>query len=198
VVIEGFGFDVSTPANNVVKFTASNGGTVTAPVLAAGGTQLHVRIPDTAVQGNVTVTVGSTTSNALLYSPPSPTQPASIDVVINSTDAVGAYQATISYDKSLVQLSSSNVKGGTGAGFTGNPTTINIDNTVGTVTINAFQTVSSPTGTFTVANLVFTPIKVGTTSLTLSGITLTNTAGNNLPTSRVSLSSGSLTVLRIP
>ena len=64
VVLEGTGFDVATPANNVVKFTASGGGTVTAPVLAAGGTQLHVRIPDTAAQGDVTVVKSSETAEA--------------------------------------------------------------------------------------------------------------------------------------
>ena len=67
VVLEGAGFDVGTPANNVVQFTSLGGSTVTAPVLAAGGTQLHVRIPDTAAQGNVTVTVGATTSNPITY-----------------------------------------------------------------------------------------------------------------------------------
>jgi hypothetical protein len=68
VVLEGTGFDVVTPANNVVQF-ASATGTVIAPVIAAGGTQLHVRIPATAIQGNVTVTVNASTSNPLTYVP---------------------------------------------------------------------------------------------------------------------------------
>jgi hypothetical protein len=67
VVLEGAGFDVGTPANNIVRFAASGGGTITAPVLAAGATQLHVRIPDTATQGDVTVTVGTSTSNPVQY-----------------------------------------------------------------------------------------------------------------------------------
>ena len=46
-----------------------NGATVTATVLQAGGTQLHVRIPDTAAAGNVTVTVSGVTSNAFIYHP---------------------------------------------------------------------------------------------------------------------------------
>jgi len=69
LVLEGAGFDVVAPANNIVRFTDSGGGTVIAPVLAAGGTQLHVTIPQTAVQGNVTVTVGAATSNPLSYTP---------------------------------------------------------------------------------------------------------------------------------
>ncbi len=53
------GFDVATLSNNIVKFTASGGGTVTATVLQSGGTQLQVKVPSSAAQGSVTVTVGS-------------------------------------------------------------------------------------------------------------------------------------------
>jgi sugar lactone lactonase YvrE len=198
VVLEGAGFDVATPANNVVKFTASGGATVTAPVLAAGGTQLHVRIPDTAAQGSVTVTVGATTSNPITYVPPPAMVSLSIDVVVNSANAVGSFQVTIGYNKNIVQLDVANVSGGTGAGFTGAPVTTNIDNATGTVTINTFQTGNSPTGAFTVAHLVFTPIAVGTSNLTLSGVTLTDTAGNDLPPYRIVLSSNSITVVSVP
>ena len=69
LVIEGGGFDIATPGNNIVKFAANGGGTVNAAVVMAGATQLHVRIPATAVQGNVTVTVGANTSNALAWTP---------------------------------------------------------------------------------------------------------------------------------
>jgi hypothetical protein len=193
LVLEGSGFDVITPANNIVKFTA-NSGTVNATVLQAGGTQLQVRVPETTVQGNVTVTLGSATSNALTYAPPSSLSPSSVDVVINSATAVGSYQVTISYDKNIVQLSSANVRGGTGAGFTGTPTTVNIDNTAGRVIINHFQTGNAPTGTFTVANLIFTPLATGTSALTLSGVTLTDTVANTLPATAVSLSSATISV----
>ena len=198
VVLEGAGFDVGIPANNVVKFTSLGGSTVTAPVLAAGGTQLHVRIPDTAAQGNVTVTVGAMTSNPITYTLPSAMVPSSIDVVVNSANPVGSFQVTIGYNKNVVQLDAANVTGGTGAGFTGAPVTINIDNTTGSVTINGFQTGNSPTGAFTVAHLVFTPIAAGTSNLTLSAVTLTDTAGNDLPANRIVLSSDSITVRRVP
>ena len=71
MILEGVGFDVFTPANNIVRFSAA-GGTVNATVLQAGGTQLQVRVPETAVQGPVTVKVGSATSNDLQYAPPAP------------------------------------------------------------------------------------------------------------------------------
>jgi hypothetical protein len=67
VILEGSGFDVANPANNVVRFSAANEATVTAPVLAAGSTLLHIRIPDGAIDGNVTVNVGGATSNAIAY-----------------------------------------------------------------------------------------------------------------------------------
>ncbi|MBI4474173.1 MAG: hypothetical protein HY646_15995 [Acidobacteria bacterium] len=197
LVLEGAGFDVVMPANNVVKFTSA-GGTVNATVVQVGGTQVQVKIPESAIPGNVNVTVGSTTSNAVTYSSPSATAPSSVDVVVNSTDAVGAYQVTIAYDKNIVQLTAANVKGGTGAGFTATPTAVNIDNLGGTVTLNAFQTGNSPAGTFTVANLVFTPVALGTTNLTLSGITLTDKSGANLPSNRISLSTGTITAVRVP
>ncbi|MBI4474083.1 MAG: IPT/TIG domain-containing protein, partial [Acidobacteria bacterium] len=198
LVLEGAGFNVSSPSANLVKFAAAGGATVNAKVLQAGGTQLHVRIPDGAVEGNVTVTVGSQNSNAVTYRAPALMIPASIDVVITSSVGVGLYQVTISFDKNVVQLQSANVKGGTGAGFAQAPTTINIDNSAGTVTLNAFQTSSAPTGTFTIANLTFTPVAVGTSNLTISNITLTNTNGDNLPATGMSLSSNTITVLRVP
>jgi len=190
ISLEGAGFDVVSPQNNVVKF-----GTLSATVLQSGGTQLQVRVPDNAVAGPLTVTVGATTSAPLQYNPSSNMVPASIDVVVNSANPVGSYQVTISYDKNIVQLSSANVRGGTGAGFANPPGTINIDNAAGTVTFNAFQVGNAPTGTFTVANLVFIPVAPGTSSLTLSGVTVTDTSGNDLPVNRLTLSSNSITIL---
>ena len=197
-MLEGAGFDTAFPANHIVQFASSRGGTVTAPVLAAGGTQLHVRVPDTAVDGNVTLTLGSMTSNALAYHAPPAIEPSSIDVVVNSANPVGSYQVTISYDKNIVTVNPANVRGGTGAGFTANPFLVNVDNNAGTVTINHFQLGNSPTGQFTVANITFTPVAVGTSSLTLTSRALTDTNGASLPATRLSLGNGTITVGRVP
>ena len=70
LVLEGSGFDVVRPEDNVVSFQ-KQGGTTTAPVLGSGATRLQVRIPDDAVNGTVTVSVGGSTSNALQYNRPS-------------------------------------------------------------------------------------------------------------------------------
>jgi hypothetical protein len=66
-VLEGAGFNVVNPSANAVRFPASGGGTVIAPVLQAGATQLHVKIPDNAVSGSISVGIGSLTSNSLSY-----------------------------------------------------------------------------------------------------------------------------------
>lgn len=69
LVLEGTGFDAVTPSKNLVVFSTASG-TVAATVLQAGGIQLHVRIPDGAVQGIVTVTEGGKTSDGSMYTPP--------------------------------------------------------------------------------------------------------------------------------
>ena len=127
------------------------------------------------------------------------TAPTFVDVTISTATAVGAYQVTIGYDPNILKLIPSGVTGGTGAGFTGTPTVVNIDNTAGTVSINAFQTGNSPTGTFTVANLAFIPLSDGTSNLSLVVNVLTDTLGSDLtiPPAQVTLTSGSVTVTRL-
>lgn len=66
LVIDGTGWNVNTPSSNVVAFTTA-GGTVIAPVLQAGRTQLQVRVPENAIDGLLTVAVGDQASNALIY-----------------------------------------------------------------------------------------------------------------------------------
>jgi len=197
-VLEGAGFDVAAPANNVVKFTSSGPDPVNAAVLAAGGTQLHVRIPETAIDGNVIVTNSAGTSNPpLSYRSPTAIAPASIDVLVNSPVALGSYQLTITFNKNVVTVAAADVKGGNGAGFTAAPTTINIDNAAGTITLQRSQTGNLPTGLFTIANITFTPVAVGTTNLTLGAVSLTDTTTLNiLPANAVSLSSNTVSVLR--
>lgn len=68
LILEGTGFDPTTPSNNTVRFTAA-GGAATATIIQAGLTQLQLRIPDGAVEGDVTVTVAGQTSNPLVYKP---------------------------------------------------------------------------------------------------------------------------------
>jgi hypothetical protein len=95
----------------------------------------------------------------------------------------------------VVQVqANTNVSGGTGAGFTGNPTTINFNDTAGTLTLNTFQMGNSPTGNFTVAQVTFIPIRGGPVTLTTSGVAVVDTEGEDVSAAFLSLSSTSLTV----
>ena len=84
--------------------------------------------------------------------------PSTVSVNINSASAVGSYQVTIGFNKNVTTIANDGVAGGSGAGFTGVPTTVNIDNAAGTLTLNQFQTGNSPTGNFSVAQVTFTPV----------------------------------------
>jgi len=92
VTLTGTGFD-RTSANDTVDF-----GAVAATVLDATDTTLSVLVPDGARSGNVTVTVGGATSNALRFTvlvPPPPVAPAPLGVVAipgsaNAVDANGS------------------------------------------------------------------------------------------------------------
>jgi hypothetical protein len=113
--------------------------------------------------------------------------------VINSgSTVIGSYQVTIHFDPNLLSLSS--VTGGTGTGYTGTPFVVNTT-VVGQVTINSFQTdPSAPTGNFTVAHLVFTPMAAGTVTLTTSGVTVTDHSSNSVSPTFLSLSAATITI----
>ncbi len=153
-------------------------------------TQLTATAPRAALFGfgNIPVTV--------VNSGPLTISPSSVSLNISSAIGVGSYQVTINYNRNVVILQQAGVTGGNGAGFTGTPTTVNIDNSAGTVIINAFQTANSPTGTFSVANLTFTAVAAGTSNLTVSGIVLTDTTSHDLaiPPAQVSLTTNALSV----
>jgi hypothetical protein len=113
--------------------------------------------------------------------------------IASGSALIGAYQVTITFNKNLVTLAAGNVTGGNGAGF-GSFTAKNIDNATGTLVINNFVAGSTASGNFTVANLVFTPIRAGTTTVTPSGITVTDEAGNSVSSSFLTLSVTSLNI----
>ena len=142
-------------------------------------------------------------------SPPSPVtppsapslsiSPANVAVQITSSTAVGAYDVTITFDKSVVNCSPNNVTGGNAPGFTDRPTTVNCQNADGTLRLNHFQSGNSPAGTLTVANVTLIPVAAGTTNLSVNVNALTDTSGlSNLssPAANVTLSAGSVTVTR--
>ena len=144
----------------------------------------------------VTVTTSAGTSPCAVFTVLGETS-TPVAVQVTSSNAVGAYDVTISFDKNVVNCSSDNVTGGNGAGFTGRPTTVNCQNAEGTLRLNHFQSGNFPTGTFTVANVVFIPVVAGTSSLTVTVNALTDTSGLTnipIPPAQVTLSTSSITV----
>ncbi len=93
MVLEGAGFDVTVPANNLVKFTSADGGTVNAGVVQSGGTQLQVRVPVTAVSGYVSVAVTGRTSNTVRW-----TNPAGTITIVKAATPDGPQDFTFTSD----------------------------------------------------------------------------------------------------
>lgn len=86
----------------------------------------HPQILAAAIDGGVLVALGAATSNTLAHRLPASMVPTSVALTITSTTTVGSYQATINYDKNIVNVLAAGVTGGTGVGFTGVPSTVNI------------------------------------------------------------------------
>jgi adhesin/invasin len=190
---------IAVPGVTVNWAAASGGGSVSASTSTTDGNgdaTISATVGSPAGANTFTATVGGVTPVTFSASAVNlATSPANMTVNIASgTTAVGAYQVTISFNKNLVNLSSANVSGGNGAGFTGSPGVVNIDNAAGTVTINHFQIGNSPAGNFTVANLTFIAIRSGTSPLAASGITVTDTSGNTISSGFLSLSTNSLVI----
>jgi len=111
--------------------------------------------------------------------------------VNNITDisGLGAYDLRIDYNPGIIQLTG--VTGGA-APFSGSPTA-NINNTLGRVTFNAFQTSAGPTGNIIVAYLLVNAVGFAgqVSPLTVTITTLASANGDSLPASPVH---GSVTI----
>jgi hypothetical protein len=119
--------------------------------------------------------------------------PTTVNVVINTVSTkVGTYQVTINFDKTKVMLKDEDVVPASSGPYN-SFTAKNIENANGTVTLNQFTTSpTNPPATFVVATLKFTGLAAGTTTLTTSGITLTDEKGDAAPgTVTLTLSSSS-------
>jgi hypothetical protein len=115
VLIEGTGFSPYSPQSNVVRFQTGTG-TAIAPVVQSGSTELDVRIPDNAIPGGVTVTVGATTSNAIAYQPSPPPVITRITANSDPTAPVGGARNSA---VPIVITGSNYVPGGTTLSVTG-------------------------------------------------------------------------------
>jgi hypothetical protein len=74
-------------------------------------------------------------------------------LVIDSETPVGAYQLLLHFDPRAVHFATSDVEGGTSAGFNSKPLAIGIDNEAGEMRIASFQLGNQPSGRIDVAHL---------------------------------------------
>jgi len=178
------------PGGNAATGTISGTGLYTSPTVVPNPPTVTITATsaaDSTKSATASLTIQTSTNLTI--------NPATVDILINSGNtAIGAYQATISYDKNLVQLVDSNVTGGNAPGFTSKPATVNVDSAAGKVTITQFQVGASPAGNFSVARLTFTPLRAGTTALILSGVSLTDAQGNDVNSAFLSVSTSSLII----
>lgn len=132
LVIEGMGFDVATPSNNLVQFTTVSG-TAMATVLQAGGTQLQVQIPAEAVAGLVTVTVAGQRSNPL---------PSSRPGLLTISPSRGAQGSSV-----MVTLTGTNfVVGGTAVSVSGSGVAANNVSVMNSTTLTATFVIDAAAG----------------------------------------------------
>src|SRR4029078_13432510 len=113
--------------------STSGGGSVSSPQSAtnsSGEAQITATIGPAFGLNTFTATVVSLAGSPVTFVATGKLTmtPTSVDLLVSSGNtAIASYQAIIDLDPSKVQLSTGNVSGGTGPGFTGTPTTINID-----------------------------------------------------------------------
>lgn len=114
------------------------------------------------------------------------TNDAQISIKISNVTNLGAYQFTLKFDPNLVTI-----KNGQDAGWLSSTglsiiPLSQIDNTAGTAIFAAYSMTngsqSGPSGTGNLVNIVFSPLKSGTTQLELTGLTLLNPNGSSITT----------------
>lgn len=210
--------NVAVPNVSVSWTAASGGGSVssaTSTTNSSGEAQITATAGSSAGTNTFTATKSGLTGSPVTFTATAKAfSNVTVNVQINSgSTAVGSYQVTITFNKDLVKVDGSNSPdadgnpvsnpnvlgaGGT-TGFANPPGVINIENANSRITINSFQPVTNPSGTFTVARITFTPIRPGTVTLgtaptTLLATTVTNTAGGDVTGATVTFSQSSFTI----
>ncbi|NOZ05885.1 MAG: hypothetical protein GXP41_05975 [Chloroflexi bacterium] len=104
-----------------------------------------------------------------------------VELKVANVVNMGGYELVINFDPAIVQVQ--NVTLGnflSSTGRTVSPLGPSVDNTAGRISIGSFSfgSQAGPSGEGTLATIVMTPQAQGTSALTLSGLTLTDSAGN--------------------
>ncbi len=201
VVIEGMGWSALTPGANIVTFTTSSG-TGAATVLSAGRTQLQVRIPDNAIDGNVVVTAGGQMTNAVAHHSIGPRL---ISIAPNSTGVGTSVTATLTGTNFIPGATTVSI-GGTGVtGGTVNVTTstsLTVALTAGQDAIPADHTVTVSTAQGTSNALTFTVLPPPPTLISIDtpdagpgwSVRVTLTGTNFVNGAAVGVTGGGITV----
>jgi len=104
-----------------------------------------------------------------------------VELKVANVANMGGYELVINFDPAIVQVQ--NVTLGnflSSTGRTVSPLGPGVDNTAGRISIGSFSfgSQAGPSGEGTLATIVMTPQAQGASALTLSGLTLTDSAGN--------------------
>lgn len=108
-------------------------------------------------------------------------------LVIDSSESLGAYQVTLSFDPHIVQFSTKDIEGGSSEGFDSKPLVVNVDNAAGQITIGSFQVGAQPSGRSAVARLRVARREGSAARFGIHVDEITDTAGKSLPRSSVSV-----------
>jgi len=150
------------------------------------GEAAHLRFESNA---DIVANITSETTRSAGVRHPSPAASSEdfLALVINSREAIGAYQVTLSFDPRVVQFSTKDIEGGDAEGFDTKPLVVNIDNVSGQLTLGSFQVGAHPSGRSAVARLRVARYDGASTRFGIAIDEITDTAGRTVAGSEVSV-----------
>ena len=167
--------EVCTPQATATPTPTATATPTNTPTPAPTNTPTPTSTP-TPLPSQVVVAVVPETYQAAVAS-----QAITLSIDISNVVDLGGFEFTLSFDPAVVQASTATLGdflASTGRSVSALP--VQVDNINGTLTFGAFSfgTGAGPSGAGTLAQVVFTPRAVGTTTLTLQKVQVTNTSGN--------------------
>lgn len=108
-------------------------------------------------------------------------------LLIDTEEALGAYQVTLRFDPRAVQFSARDVEGGAADGFESRPLAVNIDNVAGEITLASFQVGARPNGRIPVARLNVNRLSSAAPRFGIRVDEITNLEGESLSGTRIAV-----------
>jgi hypothetical protein len=103
-----------------------------------------------------------------------------LSLVIDSRIPVGAYQLLIHFDPQAWKISADEIEGGTVAGFSSKPLSINVDADKGELRIASFQLGHSPLGVIEIASIRVRPLRPADLSFAIDPEEISGLTGESL------------------